>query len=142
MKSLRIAIAATAIVLALPGLSGACTLSATALNFGSFGLLVSPVDSTATISVTCPLGTPYQIGLSGTGGSGANNRLISGVNQIGYGLYKDAGRNDPWGDTGGSLAVGIGTGLEQQHAVFARIPVQSMPHVGAYSDTLIITINY
>jgi len=125
---------------------GVCTVSATNLNFGTLGILSGNADATGTLSVQCTSGASYQVGLSG-GLTGAvdptDRRMVSGSNQISYGLYQDAGRTIPWGDTIGTNTLsGTGTGASQSVTVFGRIPSQTTPPTGVYSDTIVVTITY
>src|SRR5271166_3628190 len=57
--------------------------SASALNFGSAGVLVANVDNTSTLQVQCTNTTPYNIGLdlgTGTGATVAARKMTSGAN--------------------------------------------------------------
>ncbi len=125
---------------------GSCTVSANNLNFGVLTLLTGNSDSTTTVSVTCTSGASYQVGLNGglTGAVDPTQRKMEfGVNQITYGLYQDASRSTPWGNT---LLVdtlaGTGTGVAQSLTVYGRIPPQTTPVPGAYSDTIVVTVTY
>lgn len=61
-----------------------------------------------------------------------------------YGLYKDAGRSQPWGDgaTPGSTVAGTGTGAAKGYTVYGRVPPQTTPTPGTYSDTVVVTVTY
>lgn len=61
-----------------------------------------------------------------------------------YGLYKDAARSQPWGDatTPGSTVAGAGNGLVQQLTVYGRVPPQTTPSPGTYTDTVVVTLTY
>lgn len=124
-----------------------CHVTANNLDFGSAGLLAAPVDGATTLSPVCTNGTTYQIGLDGglTGASDPTKRRMSkGAETILYGLYRDAARaNLPFGDTiGVNTLSGAGTGLMQSIPVYGRIPPQSTPSPGPYSDTVVVTITY
>lgn len=123
-----------------------CTVNATNLNFGTAGVLASARDASSTISVLCTRDAAYTIGLDG-GLSGATNptqrRMEAGSEHILYGLYRDAGRTLPWGDTAGvDVAAGNGSGATQDFAVYGRVPVQSTPSPATYSDTIVVTVTY
>jgi len=125
---------------------GSCTVTATDMNFGSLTLLTANSDATSTVSVTCTSGASYNVGLNG-GLSGATNptlrKMTLGVNEITYGLYQNAARSTPWGDTiGTNTVVGTGTGSAQTLTVYGRIPPQTTPIAGSYSDTIIVTVTY
>jgi spore coat protein U-like protein len=124
-----------------------CTVSATDLNFGTAGILGAAVDATNTISVSCTRDAPYQIGLGvglNDGGLGIGARKMkAGSGTIGYQLYRDAGRSMVWGN---SLDVdtkgGSGTGGTDNHTVYGRVPAQTTPAPGTYSDTVVVTVEY
>jgi len=63
--------------------------------------------------------------------------MSRGAETITYGLYKDADRSQPWGDTGtpGSTIAGTGNGAAQTLTVYGRVPPQKTPSPGTYTDT-------
>jgi spore coat protein U-like protein len=123
-----------------------CSVNASTLNFGSVGVLGSAVIATSSITVTCTSALPYTIALDG-GLSGATNptqRVMSQASQqITYGLYRDSARAQAWGDSvGTNTAAGTGSGLAQTLTVYGRVPMQTTPPPGTYSDTVVVTISY
>ena len=87
-----------------------------------------------------------RAGLDG-GTSGATNptlrRMTKGTSFITYGLYGDAARTQPWFNTTAFYrAGGTGTGLAQSFNVYGRIPVQTTPPQGVYSDNVVVTVTY
>ncbi|MGR8979207.1 MAG: Csu type fimbrial protein [Gammaproteobacteria bacterium] len=126
-----------------------CTVSATGLSFGSFSPLTgSTVDSTATITVFCDALANYTLTLS-PGGSGTYTprRMASGGNTLEYNLYRDAGRNQIWGNgTGGTYTVSGSIFLlgSNDHTVYGRIPLSTQRNamVGSYSDSITVTVTY
>src|SRR5690349_21392447 len=125
-----------------------CTInSASALNFGSsVGVLSSNIDQTSTVSVTCSNTTPYNIGLDAGTASGATvttRKMSSGGNSVNYSLYSDSGRATNWGNTVGTDTVSAtGNGAAQSYTVYGRVPSQSTPAPGAYTDTITVTVTY
>lgn len=123
-----------------------CTITASALNFGNIAETSAPVTSSATLTVMCTLGTAYTISLNG-GLTGASNpvlrKMLSGSNQLTYGLYSDNGLSQPWGETAGTNTVG-GTGDGTSHAipVYGRVPTQTTPPPATYRDYVIATVTY
>lgn len=123
-----------------------CTVTTTgALNFGSSAAINANVDGTTTISVQCTNGTGYTIGLNG--GSTANNvsarKMTSGSATIDYSLYQDSARSILWGDTVGTNTVaGTGSGAAVSHTVYGRVPAQTTPAAGLYTDTITVTVTY
>jgi spore coat protein U-like protein len=130
-------------------LQASCVVSATNISFGSAGLLTSNIDATGTISVTCTSTTPYQIALgygNGIGaGGGARARYMPGPSgsQISYNLYSDSGRQTIWGNSlGVDTLQKTGIGSDQDWPVYARVPPQTAPAAGNYSDTVVVTVTY
>lgn len=122
-----------------------CLVSAQYIDFGNRGVLGSNIDQDGQVTVNCSPATPYVVALS-PGGANAGptaRRMTKGVEFITYGLYSNAARSLPWGDTTGTNTVGgTGTGLGQNLPVHARIPPQTTPTPGTYSDTIIVTVTY
>jgi len=123
-----------------------CSVNAATLNFGAVGVLGSAVNAASSLTVTCTNALPYTIALDG-GLSGATNptqRVMSqAAQQITYGLYRDSARAQPWGDSvGTNTAAGTGSGLAQTLTVYGRVPAQTTPAPGTYSDTVVVTISY
>jgi len=124
-----------------------CTInSASTLNFGSVGVLAANVDQQSTIQVTCTNTTPYNIGLdagTGTGASVATRKLSSGGATINYTLYTSNAYSSVWGNTPNTDTVpGTGNGSAQSYTVFGRIPPQTSPAPGSYTDTITVTVTY
>jgi spore coat protein U-like protein len=130
------------------------SVSATTLNFGSTSTLSSNVDSSATVTVTATNTTPYSIGLgNGANASGSQRRARLGAtaNFINYNLYTDSAHSHAWTTTtsassctGGAstCALGTGTGSSQNTTVFGRVPPQSIPAAGTFTDTVVVTVTF
>jgi spore coat protein U-like protein len=123
-----------------------CSVNASTLNFGAAGVLRAALDATSSITVTCTNAAPYTVSLDG-GLSGATNpaqrKLAQAAQTITYGLYLDAARAAPWGDSVGvNTASGTGSGLAQTLTVYGRVPPQNTPGPGTYADTVVMTISY
>lgn len=122
-----------------------CSISATALAFGTYsGALI---NSTSTISVTCTSTTAYNVGLNPGVATGATvtNRMMTGpsASHLGYKLFRDSGRTSNWGNTVGTDTVaGTGSGVVQSLPVYGQIPAGELVVPGGYSDTITATITY
>jgi spore coat protein U-like protein len=129
-------------------ITAACQInSAGPLNFGSNGVLSTDVDVNTTIVVQCTSGVPFNLGLGPGAGTGATlaNRLMTGPSSatIGYSLYTTAGRTTVWGNTSATnWQPGTGTGAPQNFTVYGRVPPQTTPAAGTYSDTVAVTLTY
>ena len=118
----------------------------TTLDFGTQGVLAAAVDATSTLGVICTPSTAYDIGLDAGGGSGATTttrKMTSGGATIDYQMFQDAGRTTNWGDTIGTDTVsGTGTGSAQSFTVYGRVPAQTTPATGTYTDTVTVTLTF
>lgn len=127
---------------------GACSVSATNLDFGSRGVLDTATTATNTVSVTCTTGAGYTISLSGgdTGATDPTQRMMSDAGDtefITYGIYRDAARTQPWGSTiGTNTAAGTGNGSAQAYTGYGRVPAQATPSAQTYTDTIVVTVTY
>lgn len=128
-------------------ISATCSVvSATAINFGTMSAIAANVDQTSTLTVNCSSTTPYNVGLGVGGGTGATvavRKMTSGANTVNYTLYRDAARTLVWGQTiGTDTTTGTGTGANQTLTIYGRVPAQTVPPPGTYSDTVTVTVTY
>lgn len=123
-----------------------CAIAANNLDFGTVGALVTAVDATTTLNVTCTPTTPYTVSLDAGTGSGstiADRHMASGGNILKYQMYRDAGRSQQWGQTAGTdTQGGTGNGSAQVLTVYGRVPVQTTPAIGSYSSVVTATVTY
>jgi len=124
----------------------ACSISATAVSFGSYNVFAStPLDSTGSVTYQCtPLGLTITITLDRGSASSFNpRRMLRGGQALTYNLYLDPARVLIWGDgTGGTQTYSalIGLPLNVVVPVYGRIPPGQDVAVGAYADTITVTI--
>jgi spore coat protein U-like protein len=120
-----------------------CSVAAATLNFGSHGVLSANVDASSTLTATCSSTTAYTIALGGNAGATDPSKMSKVSEQITYGLYRDSAHAQTWGSTTGTnTASGTGSGLGQSFTVFGRVPPQTTPSPGTYSDTIIATLTF
>ena len=124
-----------------------CIISANPLDFGTAGVLAASVDATSTITVSCSAGTAFQLGLdkgAGTGASTALRYMTGGAGaKVGYRLFSDTSRSVNWGDvTGADTISGTGAGLPSIFTVYGRVPAQTTPAPGSFTDTITATVTY
>lgn len=125
------------------------TVSATDIDFLSHTRSTgTPVDAQGKLVVNCSTGTPFTIALdagvnSTSATASANNRrMINGSNYVPYGLYRDAGHTQFWGNAiGTDTFASTGTGANVDVPVFGRVPSTNFP-AGTYLDTVTATITY
>lgn len=119
-----------------------CTVSAAALNFGSYAV-TSASAATTTVTVTCTNGTTYHVALNDGVNFDATRRMVSGVtNFLAYELYTDAGHATRWGSTEGTDVDDTGDGSAQALTVYGLVPSGQFVTAGSYSDTINVTVTY
>jgi spore coat protein U-like protein len=122
--------------------------NAPVLDFGNAqGVLDAAVDASTSIDIQCTNTTPYNVWLDAGAGAGAtvaDRLLTSGAGAtISYSLYQDAARAQVWGVTEGTDTVAdTGDGDVQTFTVYGRIPAQTTPAPGLYTDLVMITVDY
>ena len=121
--------------------------TASDLDFGTNGVIAANIDQTSTIGVQCTSGQTYNVGLSAGAGAGATTavRVMTGTGAatVNYALYRDTNRTQTWGVTIGTDTVaGTGNGNVQNLTVYGRVPAQTTPAPGVYTDTVAITVTY
>jgi spore coat protein U-like protein len=148
---IRIAAAAATLLIAGadPAEAAKCSVSATAVVFGTYNVFnTAPVDSTGTIVYECNGGARNVMiaitkGLSSTF---APRELASGTERLAYNLFRDAARTNIWGDfSGGSSAYIDANPPNKQDitlTVYGRIPSGQDVRAGSYADTVTVVVNY
>lgn len=144
-----VALAASTTTTSTPeiALAPTCTIdSAPTLNFGNLGILAANVDRSSTIQITCTDAAPYNIGLDsgiGSAATAATRQMTSGSAVVNYSLYSDSAHTTLWGSTVGTDAVAAtGNGTGQSYTVYGRVPPQTTPAPGTYTDTVTVTVTY
>jgi spore coat protein U-like protein len=126
---------------AAPALQADCTISASGVAFGSYDAF-SPyaLDGAGTVSMHCSPESSYSLGFSSGGGSYSQRKLSNGPATLNYNLYTDASRSVVWGDGTGGTGTVAGSGENNNHVVYGRIPAQQNTAAGSYGDTIIVTV--
>ncbi len=126
----------------------ACIVAATPLNFGTLNLIsASPNNSTATVTVTCTPGTPYNVGLDNEANFTTGTRRMKSATAavyVPYILTSDALHATPWGNVIGTSTVsGTAVVLPTALTVYGQVPggTTAVPS-DAYLDTVTVTITY
>ncbi|MBS7544859.1 spore coat U domain-containing protein [Ancylobacter oerskovii] len=119
-----------------------CLVTTQNVDFGSQGLLSSNIDASGQVRVTCTSGTSYTVALAVGAYTATTRRMISGAYFVLYGLYQNSGRTIPWGSAGGETVGNTGSGLTQNLTVFGRVPPQTTPPPGTYTDSVAVTVTY
>jgi spore coat protein U-like protein len=151
-RAVRTAVAAAALLLtAVAARAQSCLISTVGgVSFGSYDALnASPLDQTGSMTYECNIlfvGT-VTVDLS-PGGSGTyfSRQMQKGADSLQYNLYLDATRLLIWGNgTGGTSRYGPVLpllGLPNTLTIYGRIPARQASPIGAYTDTVVATINF
>ena len=157
------AVALVAIALALPGKATfavtMCTIGVTPMVFGNYNPVNGPaLQVDATVTATCTTTTlplaavQYSLQVGVSTGSGTMARQLAGPNgsRLSYNVYTSAAYATVWGDgtggtssvSGGVTPVALGVPAVASHTAFGRVPALQAVRVGAYGDSLLVTILY
>lgn len=130
--------------------SNSCVVnvSATDLDFGTIApLQQGQIDATATITLSCPPNTHWQVGLDNGQHALGTQRRMAGPdgNHVPYELYRDSARTQRWGNT-----LDMDTYPRPANptnpvdlTVHGRVEgAQTDVPPGSYSDTVTITVTY
>jgi spore coat protein U-like protein len=132
-----------------------CSVTANALNFGSYTPGAGALSGSTTVQVRCTRNTGYTVALNaGSTPSGAlAQRLMknaSTADTLEYNLYTTNALTTVFGDGTGGSGTGAGTGngmgaTATSISVFGQLPDstanQNAP-TGSYSDTITVTVTY
>jgi len=130
-----------------------CSITALPVAFGNYDALsATPKDATGSVDVTCSVGSNPKIwlgqGLNAGSGSTAAvpvRRMKNGTsNFLSYQLYQESSHSTVWGGTDASSpAAATATDLNPvTSTIYGRVPINQSSTVGAYSDTVVATVNF
>ena len=132
---------------------GECDVTASTLPFGNYNPASgSPLTTTGTITVSCGVSIfvlpSWTITLSMGNGTYVARRMVSGLNNLSYNIFRNAGLTEVWGNgSGGTFAIQdaallvLGT-YQKAYTMYGRIPALQDVAPGSYTDTITVTINY
>jgi spore coat protein U-like protein len=123
-----------------------CVINSTAtLDLGSSGVINANHDANTPLHIQCTNTTPYTIGLDAgttTGATVAQRLLVNGAATVNYNLYTASNYTTIWGNAGGALVNSTGNGADQLFTIYGRVPAQTTPAPGTYTDTVTVTVTY
>ena len=114
----------------------ACSVSATAVNFGSLSTILGTESANSTVSVICNVGTPYNLSFVSADNTAitAAGNLANGANTI------------PVNYAFASAAAASGTGnggTAATNTIAVTLPTATpYPTVGLYTQTRTVYVNY
>jgi spore coat protein U-like protein len=123
-----------------------CVINSTAtLDLGSSGVINANHDQTTPLHIQCTNSTPYTIGLDAgttTNATVSQRLLVNGSATVNYNLYSDAPGGTVWGNTSGAWVSSTGNGADQTFTIYGRVPAQTTPAPGTYTDLVTVTVTY
>lgn len=122
-----------------------CSVTASNIDFGDYDVFaLSTPDAEGVVNVSCDVSYTVKLN-AGQNSVGAfwprKMRLSGGWPTIDYNLYRDAARQEVWGDGTGSTFIQAGFATAQ-FTVFGRLPAGQNVRVGLYVDTVIVTLEW
>ena len=126
-----------------------CIIGNATLAFGTYNPTAATAQpATTTVTMTCSLGTPYNIGMSAGAGSGATTTLrvmTATGGTLPYKLFRDAAYTNNWGNTVGSdtlSGTSSATTLANTINIYGQIPAGEAAVIGSYTDSVTMTVTY
>jgi spore coat protein U-like protein len=127
-----------------------CTITTAAVAFPTYDPVVANAaandDGTGTVTITCTKGTLATIGLGLGANALVNQRRMKDAttDYLNYALYLDAARTTIWGTASPNLLTPVAAPdkTPRPFTVYGRIPSAQDVPAGAYSDTVVATVNF
>jgi spore coat protein U-like protein len=129
----------------------ACGVTTTGINFGAYDVFsATPRDTAGTVTVACdrnpPTDVTVSIGASPTSGGFQPRQMRhpSKADRMNYNLFTTASMTTVWGDGSAGTATVLLRKVNRNRPVtttiYGRIPPGQNVSVGAYSDSVTVTI--
>jgi spore coat protein U-like protein len=129
----------------------ACRVTTTGINFGAYDVFATvPRDTAGTVTVACdqnpPTDVTIAIGPSPTSGGfqPRQMRQASQADRMNYNLFVSPSMVTVWGDGSAGTSTVLLNNVNKNRAVtttiYGRIPPGQDVSVGAYSDSVTVTI--
>lgn len=131
-------------------IAASCTIATSPLSFGSMTTTNSGnTDVSTTVQVVCSSDSPFNIGIdSGLNAAGLQRRMASGGHTLNYSIFVDGfgltefGAISTRGTSNNYNSPASGNAGTNTITIYGRIPQQTTPAAGVYSDTLTVTVAY
>lgn len=121
-----------------------CSVTAKSLDFGVYTMpAVADLEGVATVTVNCNLPSNYTIDADhGTHFANERRRMRNGKDTLTYDLYTSSSRTTTWGSGMPSGAKITGSGKNQTHTIYGRIPMNQIVSPGSYTDVVTVILNW
>lgn len=126
--------------------TNACTVSAAPLVFIAPNPVNADIDSTSTITVSCPPNIPYIIQLDNGLWPQGNNRRVKHTNFndfLRYDIYRNPPRSQIWG-RGNTRQLNGNSGPTGTvvYPVYGRLTARASMRAGAYRDSVVVEVTF
>ncbi len=129
-----------------------CTVDAAPLNFNTYDPTSDTAnDASAVITSTCTHGGSAKITLNQGAAAAAGSTDSVPLRQmhnatdsttLAYSLYQNSDRSTVWGNTADTGVAFTATGGDDTSTVYGRIANGLVANVGAYADSVSVTLTY
>jgi spore coat protein U-like protein len=127
-----------------------CTITTAAVAFPIYDTVVANAstndDGTGVVTIACTKGSVATIGLGLGGNALVNQRRMKDAagDFLNYALYLDSGRTTIWGTASPNLLTPAAAPdkTPRPFTVYGRIPSAQDVPAGAYTDTVVATVNF
>lgn len=127
--------------------AAACSVATTTVAFGTYDptSATDDDDGVGEVEVTCTNGTTYIIELGNGLYYSSGRRMRSSTTTyeyLGYALYQNADRDDPWGSGTDAMTGLTGNGSAQEYPVYGRATAGQFVKADSYADTVVVTVTF
>jgi spore coat protein U-like protein len=141
---------ATANLSVTASVSANCTITTVGVALGAYDPIVANAaadkDGTGSVTIACTKGSVPKVGLGvGANASGSTRRMLGAAGEfLTYELYQPGGWTTVWGNVSPAwYAPGAAAGkAPQTFTVNGRITAGQDVAAGAYTDTVVATVNF
>ncbi len=142
----------TGVLSVTASVAAVCIIGNATLAFGAYNPTSGTVvTGNTTVTLTCTLSTPYNIGMSPGASTGAtvSARAMTvtggGSSTLGYQLCRNSGCTLNWGQTVNTdtlAGTSSATSLTNSVTIYGQIPASEAVPIGSYSDTVTMTVTF
>ncbi len=126
-----------------------CIIGNATLAFGAYNPTSgTALTATSSVTLTCTLSTPYNIGMNAgttTGGTTTLRLMTTTGGTLGYKIFQNSGYTTNWGNTVGTDTLpgtSSASSLTQSIPIYGQIPASEAAVVGSYTDTVTMTVTF
>ena len=130
-----------------------CTISTVPLGFGNYDPIVTNLSTAlqvnGSVTITCTKGSATTIGLDpglhAAQAVGTTRAMAQGViDYLSYEVYQDSGHTTVWGNSGAALFTPpvAPSKAARTYTIYGSVPPAQSSTTGAYTDSVVATVNF